>query len=95
VLGEHRHKSQDERELTIVASGKVETYRSLADDFRLGDLGVIGAVVGTTLVPQKFPRKNYNLRGDRRAVGESSGRIEVENDVAALGSVSTELAIKP
>ena len=85
MLGEHRHEAEDQRELMVVASGKVKTYCPLADDFRLGYLGIIGAIIGTAFIPQKFPRKDDILRGDRRAVGEASGRIEVENDVAALG----------
>ena len=36
MLGEHRHETQDQWELMVVASGKVETYCALADDSRFG-----------------------------------------------------------
>src|SRR6202040_2213059 len=69
----------------VVASGKVETYCPLADDFRLGDLGIIGAIIGTAFIAEKFPRKHDILRGDRGAVREARGRFEGENTVPAPG----------
>src|SRR4249920_3172237 len=69
----------------VVACGKAETYCTLANNFRLGDLGIIGAIIGTTFIPQKLPRKDDVRRRYRRAIRESRCRVEVENDVAALG----------
>jgi hypothetical protein len=84
VAGEHRHQSEDERQLAIFAAGKVEAHGTLADRFGLGDLGVVGAMVGASFVAQKLPGEDHVLDRDRLAVGEPRRRVEMKGDVAAL-----------
>src|SRR5262249_54642572 len=85
VLRKHRHQSQDERKLAVVAAGQIEAHRLLADRLGLGDLGVIGAMIWPAFIAQKLPGEDDVLGGDGFAVGELRGGVEVESDVAALG----------
>ena len=45
VLGQHRHEAEDERQLAVIAAGEIEAHRPLADHLRLGDLGIVDAMV--------------------------------------------------
>ncbi len=85
MLRKHRHQSEDERKLAVVAAGEIEAHRLLADRLGLGDLGVIGAMIWPAFIAQKLPGEDDVLGGDRFAVGELRGGVEVESDVAALG----------
>ena len=85
VLGEHRHQPEDQRQLAVVAAGKIEAHRAFADHLGLGDLGVIGAMVGPAFVAQQLPGEDHVVGRDRLAVRETRGGVEREGDVAALG----------
>ena len=78
MLGEHRHQPEDEGQLAVVAAGKIEAHRALADRLGFGDLGVIGAVVGAAVVAQELPGEDDILGGDGLAVGEFRRRIELK-----------------
>src|SRR5947208_13788972 len=85
VLCQHGHQSEDERKLSVLTAGEIEAHGPFADWFGFGDLGVIGAMIGPSLVAQKLPREDHILRSDWRSVGELPGGVEVEGHVAALG----------
>src|SRR5262249_51744204 len=70
VLCKHRHQSEDERKLAVVAAGKIEAHRLVADRFGLGDLGVVGAVIWPAFIAYKLPGEDDVLGGYRFAVGE-------------------------
>ena len=85
MLRQHRHQAEDQRQLAIVGAGQIEAHDALRQRLGLGDLDVIGAVVGPALVAQKLPGKDHVLGGHRFAVGELRGGIEREGDVGAVG----------
>jgi len=85
MLCEHRHKSDDKGQLTVVGAGKVEAYRLRVGRFGFGDLDVISAEIRSPFIAQQLPGKNHVSRRHRPAVGEASRRIDSETDVGARG----------
>ena len=83
VPGQHRHQSEDQRQLAVAGTCEVEPHGSLADRLGLGDLAVIGAVVGSAFVAQQLPGEDHVRRRHRRAVREARGGIERKGRVAA------------
>ena len=83
MFRQDRHQAEDQRQLTVVGAGEIETNTSRSDllDFRY--LDVIGAVVRPAFIAQQFPRENNVIRRDRSAVGKARGRIDRECHVAA------------
>jgi hypothetical protein len=57
VFRQHRHQAKDQRQLTVVGAGKVKADGQAIERLRLGDLGIILAMVGPTVVAEQLPGK--------------------------------------
>ena len=66
-------------------ASKVNLHLALAGLLHLGDLLVVGAVIGAPVIAQQRVREDHVVDGDRRAVGELRLGAQRELDEAAVG----------
>ena len=70
MLGQDRHQSDDQRHLAVAARVEGEFDLALAGLLDLGDLFVIGAVIGAAVIAQQRMREDHVVDGDRRPIRE-------------------------
>src|SRR5262249_1463517 len=84
MFGQHRHETENEGKLAIIAAGKLESHAIFVDDFCFYHLDIVTSVIRTSFVTQQLPRKNDILRRNRLAVGKLRFWIETKSYIAAL-----------
>ena len=85
MLGQDRHEPEQQRRLAIAVRVEIETDSARLHDRRLERGAVVRAHVGEPLLLELLPGEDHVVGGDRAAIGKARARIEVEDDVAAVG----------
>src|ERR1700754_5158311 len=80
MLWQYRHQAEDQRQFAVIGTAEIEPYRKRIQRFRLGNLGIILAVIGPPLVAQQAPRKQHVLGDYRFSIRETRLGIDVESD---------------
>ena len=84
MLGQDRHQPDDQRHLAVAAAIEGEFDLALAGLLDLGDLLVIGAVIGAAVIAQQPEREDDVVDGNRRPIREFRLRPQGEFDGTAV-----------
>jgi hypothetical protein len=79
--GQYRHQGEDQRQFTVRRTAEIEPHRERIEHFGPCDLGIILAMIGTSLVAQQSPGEQHVVGEYGLAIRETSFGIEAEGDV--------------